>query len=43
MRHVVVMVLALVLLTACNTMHGLGRDVERTGEWVQKKADRARE
>ena len=26
-----------VVLTACNTTEGLGRDVERSGEWIQKK------
>jgi len=25
-------------LTACETMKGLGRDVEDAGEWVQDKA-----
>ena len=30
----------LALLAACNTMQGAGRDIERTGEWIQKKADR---
>ncbi len=25
-------------LTACETMRGLGKDVESAGEWVQKKA-----
>jgi len=27
-------------LTACNTMSGLGRDVERGGEKIQGSADR---
>jgi entericidin B len=27
-------------LTACNTMHGFGQDVERGGEKVQGAADR---
>lgn len=26
-------------LSACETMKGLGKDVEDAGEWVQKKAD----
>jgi predicted small secreted protein len=25
-------------LTACETMKGLGKDVEDAGEWVQEKA-----
>lgn len=37
-----VMILALVLLVlslnACETMKGLGKDVEDAGEWVQEKA-----
>lgn len=24
-------------LAACNTTEGFGRDVERSGEWIQKK------
>ena len=28
------------LLTACNTMHGLGKDVERLGEKVQEKSNK---
>ncbi len=26
-------------LSACETMKGLGKDVEGAGEWVQKKAN----
>jgi len=26
-------------LSACETMKGLGKDVEDAGEWVQKKAE----
>jgi predicted small secreted protein len=29
----------LVGLTACETMKGLGKDVEDAGEWVQEKAN----
>ena len=29
-------------LAACNTIHGAGKDVERTGEAVQRGADWAR-
>ena len=28
------------LLTACNTMEGLGRDVEKTGDNIEKSAQR---
>jgi predicted small secreted protein len=26
-------------LSACNTTEGMGRDIERSGEWIQKKTD----
>lgn len=26
-------------LSACNTMEGVGRDVKKAGEWIEKKAD----
>ena len=29
---------AILLLSGCETFHGLGRDVEKAGEWVQEKA-----
>ena len=32
------LVSALALLAACNTMHGLGQDIERGGEKLQEKA-----
>jgi predicted small secreted protein len=40
MRQVVVILLALstLVLAACNTMQGLGKDVEIVGEKIQKKA-----
>jgi entericidin A len=28
------------LLTACNTMEGFGRDVEKTGDKIEQKAKR---
>ena len=28
------------LLTACNTMEGFGRDVEKTGDKIEKSAQR---
>ncbi|MEQ1667191.1 MAG: entericidin A/B family lipoprotein [Sulfuriferula sp.] len=31
-------VLMLLNLSACNTMHGLGQDVEKAGEAIQKGA-----
>jgi len=41
MKRVIALVLAAsfaMLATACNTMQGLGRDVEKGGEKVQKEA-----
>lgn len=26
-------------LAACNTANGVGKDVEKSGEWIQKKSD----
>jgi predicted small secreted protein len=36
------MVLAMGILAGCNTMEGLGKDVERGGEKLQGSADRNR-
>jgi predicted small secreted protein len=33
------MIAAPLALAACNTTEGMGRDMERSGEWIQKKAD----
>jgi entericidin B len=38
----VLMVLAMGVLAGCNTMEGLGKDVERGGEKMQGSADRNR-
>jgi len=32
----VVLLLALVTLTGCNTMRGVGKDIEKGGEAIQK-------
>lgn len=32
-------VLAVTVLTGCNTMQGFGRDVERAGEEIEEAAD----
>ena len=29
-----------VVLAGCNTMRGLGQDIERAGEAIQRKSDR---
>ena len=36
-------ILAAFSLSACNTMHGFGKDVERGGERVQDAADKTKE
>ena len=36
---VTISVLSLVVLTACNTVRGVGRDVESVGKSVEKTAD----
>ena len=33
---------ALLVLAGCNTMHGLGQDIERGGEKLQGAADKAK-
>ena len=33
-------VVAMLSLAACNTMEGLGKDVKKTGEKIEKAADR---
>jgi predicted small secreted protein len=40
-KHWLVLAIGLILitLTACETMKGVGRDMEDAGEWVQEKAN----
>ena len=40
MKRMLMMVVALMVLAGCNTMRGLGQDVERAGEAIQRKADK---
>lgn len=39
MRKLVVLALAGLALTACNTVEGVGKDVKSAGETVEKTAD----
>ena len=32
------LLVSLLLLTGCETFHGLGKDLEKAGEWVQDTA-----
>jgi entericidin B len=34
----VMLILSLMVLSGCNTMHGLGQDMEKAGEAIQKKS-----
>ena len=36
---VLAMAMMVFTLSACETMKGLGKDVEDAGEWVQEKAE----
>ncbi len=36
----IVMVLWMVALSGCNTMSGLGKDIEKAGGAIQRKADK---
>jgi entericidin B len=38
-----VLAAALALLAGCNTVHGLGQDIERSGEKLQNAAERAKQ
>ena len=35
---VLALVASLISLAGCNTMHGLGKDIETVGDKIQKKA-----
>lgn len=37
---VIAAALGSIAITGCNTMHGLGRDVERTGEKIERAANK---
>ncbi len=42
MKHVVIMMLIVIsspLITACNTMEGVGQDIQRGGEKLEQSAD----
>jgi predicted small secreted protein len=42
MRHVAALMLVVwaVVLAGCNAMRGLGQDIERAGEAIQRKSDK---
>ena len=41
-RKVIALAFAVSFLAGCNTFSGLGKDVERGGEKIEKKADDAK-
>lgn len=41
MRFIILSLLALGLLSACNTMQGLGRDIEHLGNGINRTATNA--
>jgi predicted small secreted protein len=38
MKKLIVVLVAALVTAGCNTMSGLGKDIERTGEKIQDKA-----
>jgi len=40
MKTVLMIVAAMFLLTACNTMQGLGQDVQKVGQKIEDKAEK---
>ncbi|HTN64947.1 MAG TPA: entericidin A/B family lipoprotein [Burkholderiaceae bacterium] len=38
MKNLLVLVVAMVVLNACNTVQGMGKDVQRAGTAVEKAA-----
>lgn len=37
-KHILVALLAVMVLSACNTINGMGKDIEKAGEAVQKSS-----
>jgi predicted small secreted protein len=42
MIRIILTVLAAAVIAGCNTMHGLGKDIERGGENIQHQVDKNR-
>jgi entericidin B len=38
MHKIVAVIFCIFVLTGCNTMHGVGKDLEKAGEAVQRKS-----
>jgi predicted small secreted protein len=41
-RAAALIVLAIFLLTGCETFSGFGRDMQKAGDWVERKAEQSR-
>jgi predicted small secreted protein len=42
MKKIFALVAALVLLGGCNTIEGVGKDIKKSGEVIEKAADKAK-
>jgi predicted small secreted protein len=40
MKALLILVLGVTVLSGCNTMHGLGQDIEDAGEAIQNKSSK---
>ena len=40
MKHLALILLSVFALAGCNTMEGLGKDIQKGGEKIEKAADR---
>ena len=40
MKHIALILIAAFALTACNTMEGMGKDIKKGGEAIEKAADK---
>jgi predicted small secreted protein len=41
-RAAVLILLAMFLLTGCESVSGFGRDMQKAGDWVERKAEQSR-
>ncbi|MDK2848164.1 MAG: hypothetical protein PWP34_1517 [Desulfuromonadales bacterium] len=39
MKKLVILLLCTMVLSACNTLSGMGKDIEKAGEAIQRSAD----
>ena len=35
---ILLLVLVTLIISGCETFHGLGRDIEKVGDWLQQKS-----